>query len=60
MATKSFLKDVEIRGESMGDEFAKALETSEYTSGKKVEMSRQCSEIKGETVKVFLSGLTKC
>ena len=60
MATKSFLKDVEIRGKSMGNEFAKALEASERTSGKKVEMSRQCSEIKGEDVKIFLSGPAKC
>lgn len=59
MATKSFLKDVEIRNQSMGRDFARAIEVSETTSGKNVEMSRRCTELKGESVKAFFNGNNK-
>lgn len=56
MATKSFLKDIEIRNQSMGRDFARAIEISETSSGKNIEMSRKCTELKGESVKVFFTG----
>lgn len=59
MATKSFLKDIEIKNQTMGRNFANAIKASETTSGKNVKMSRKCTELKGESVKVFFGGAKK-
>ena len=51
MATKSILKNIDIRERRMGRALILALEKSEATEGKEVELSRICREIKGEKIK---------
>ncbi|MDD3892880.1 MAG: hypothetical protein PHE03_11330 [Bacteroidales bacterium] len=51
MATKSILKNIDIRERRMGRALILALEKSEAKEGKEVELSRICREIKGEKIK---------
>lgn len=53
MATKSILKTIEIKDKSIGELFVNALIKSENTNGKKVELSKKCTELKGDSVKEF-------
>lgn len=51
MATKSILKNIDIRERRMGRALILALEKSEAKKGKQIELSRICREIKGEKIK---------
>ncbi len=51
MATKSILKNINIRNKSLCRNFLEALENAEGKKGKKVILSKPCIEIKGEKIK---------
>lgn len=53
MATKSILKTIEITDKSIGARFASALEQSDKLKGKQVDLSKKCTELKGDSVKEF-------
>lgn len=53
MATKSILKNINIRSKSQGISLANALERAEKFQGKDIVFSRAVSEVKGEDVKKF-------
>lgn len=54
MATKSFLKNVNIKGRSQTRKFLDALEYAEQHRGKEVVMSRPVTELRGEKAIEFL------
>lgn len=51
MATKSILKNVEIRDRKFGRKFADAIEKAKTTHSKEVVYSRPYREVKGEEIK---------
>lgn len=51
MATKSIMKNIEIRDKGFGKKFAEAIETAWTTPGKNVEYTRPYKEIRGKEVK---------
>jgi hypothetical protein len=51
MATKSILKNIDIKDRKMGRALIFALEKSEAKKDKEVELTRICREIKGEKIK---------
>lgn len=53
MATKSILKNVNIKGRSQVKNLANALEYAETRPAKVVILSKALNEIKGEDVKKF-------
>lgn len=62
MATKSILKTIDIKDKSMGELLINALVKSETAQSKNIDLSRECIELKGDSVKDFLrstNGLTK-
>lgn len=56
MATKSILKTIDIKDKSIGELLINALVKSESVSSKKVDLSKECTELKGDSVKDFLRG----
>lgn len=55
MATKSILKNINIKGRKQTKQFLDALECAQSHKGKAVTMTRAVNEIKGDKVKVFLT-----
>ena len=53
MATSSILKDVAIKDRQRAHTFVRALNEAENTKFERVEISRKCSEIKGDKIKEF-------
>lgn len=53
MATKSILKTIEIKNKNFGHTFVEALEKSKTSTSKVVELTRKCTEIKGDKIKEF-------
>lgn len=53
MATKSFLKNIEIRNSKMGNNFEAALRNCESNTRHQNTIPRECKELKGEAVKDF-------
>ncbi len=51
MATKTILKNIDIKDRKMGRALVFALEKSETKKTKVVELTRVCREIKGEKIK---------
>jgi hypothetical protein len=51
MATKSILKNIDIKDRKMGRALIFALEKSEAKKDKEVELTLICREIKGEKIK---------
>lgn len=51
MATKSILKNIEIKDRKFGRQFADAIEKAKITPGKEVAYSRPYREVKGEEIK---------
>lgn len=54
MATKSFLKNINIKGKKQTRELLRALEYAEKHPGKEVKMSRPVVELRGDDAKKFL------
>ena len=54
MATKSILKNIDIKDRKMGRALIFALEKSEAKKDKEVELTRICREIKGEKSRIYL------
>lgn len=59
MATKSFLKTIDIKDQSSGTKFAEALEKSNYMKDKEVQLQSQSKELRGDSVKIFFDGYNK-
>lgn len=59
MATKSFLKTIDIKDQSSGTKFAEALEKSNYMKVKEVQLQSQTKELRGDSVKIFFDGYNK-
>ncbi len=55
MATKSFLKNVNIKSRDQARRLADALEYAQTHAGKEVVMSHAVTEIRGEQVKAFMA-----
>ena len=53
MATKSIMKNIEIKDRKIGERFAEAIEAARTTTGKDVEYTRPCKEVKGKDVKAL-------
>ncbi len=53
MATKSILKNIDIKDKKMGSAIVYALEGSKRKKNKNITISRTYEEIKGEKVKDF-------
>lgn len=53
MATKSILKDVNIRDRRLAHTFVEALSQAENTKYRSVPLSKDCKELTGEDVKMF-------
>lgn len=51
MATKSILKNIDIKERRMGRSIILALENAEGKKEKEVKLSRSCKEIKGSKIK---------
>lgn len=51
MATKSILKNIDIKEKSMGRSIILALENAEGKKEKEIKLSRSCKEIKGSKIK---------
>tara|TARA_Y100001933_G_C18957377_1_gene546582 strand:+ start:874 stop:1044 length:171 start_codon:yes stop_codon:yes gene_type:complete len=51
MATKSILKDIDIREKNLGRSLVHALENAEHATGKVVKYSRSFKEIKKDQIK---------
>lgn len=51
MATKSILKNIDIKDRKMGRAIISALENSKNKKSKNVVLSRTCVEVKGEKIK---------
>lgn len=59
MATKSFLKTIDIKDRTLGTKLAEALQKCDYAKGKEVHMQSQTKELTGDSVKTFLDGYGK-
>lgn len=58
MATKSMLKDVEIKDKKLGHSFAEALDiaaTKAVDANSSNDITRKCEELSGERVKEFFA-----
>jgi len=55
MATKSILKNIDLKKKTDSYNLIKALENAKEEKGKKVKMSRPYAEIKGEKLRELLS-----
>lgn len=53
MATKSILKNIDIKDRKMGRAIVSALENSKNKKSKDVVLSRTCEEVKGEKIKLL-------
>ena len=53
MATKSILKDVNIRERKLAHTFIQALDEARSKKHEQVEISRKCTELSGEKIKDF-------
>lgn len=53
MATKSILKDVNIKDPRLARTFTDAMEEAREKRSQSIQISRKCSEITGEKVKEF-------
>jgi hypothetical protein len=53
MATKSILKNVNIKEKRFAHTFVEALQEAEATKFKPTEIKRECREITGEKIKEF-------
>lgn len=53
MATKSILKSVNIKEKNLGRNFVIALEKAHDKKSKEVKLSRNCSDVKKEEIKVL-------
>lgn len=53
MATKSFLKNVNIRTAAQANNLVNALEKAEHTRGEEVKMTRSVSEVRHEQLRDF-------
>ena len=53
MATKSFLKDISLRGQQQSKEFIRALEKSKATKEKEVIFSRPVSDMSREEARAI-------
>lgn len=53
MATKSILKDVNIKDKRLAHTFVEALGRAENTKYEPVQLSKKCKELTGEDVRVF-------
>lgn len=51
MATKSIMKNIDIRDKNLGKNLITALENASGKHGKNVQISRSYSEAKGEQIK---------
>lgn len=51
MATKSILKNIDIKDTKFGKQFADAMEKAISTPGKDVQYTRPYREVKGEEIK---------
>lgn len=51
MATKSILKNIDIKEKRMGRSIILALENAEGKKEKEVKLSRSCRELKGSKIK---------
>lgn len=56
MATKSLLKNIDIKNKQMGKEFSDALKKADDTPHKAVEMRRPHKFLKGDDVREFFKG----
>lgn len=54
MATKSILKTIDIKDKSIGELLINALVKSDTVPSKNVDLSKECTELKGDSVKDFL------
>ena len=59
MATKSFLKTVDIKDKSLGVSFVKALFECDNIPDSKVEYKSNPKELKGDAIKDFFDGYKK-
>lgn len=59
MATKSFLKTVDIRDKRLANAFATALQKAETVRPSTVEYKSTPKEIKGDDIKVFFDAYKK-
>ena len=55
MATKSILKNINVRGHGQVRRLADAMEKAENFKGKPVAMSHTVTDIKGEQIKEFIA-----
>lgn len=53
MATKSILKDVQIRDKQLAHTFITALEQAENSKYRPAQMTRECKELTGDKIKEF-------
>lgn len=53
MATKSFLKDIKITDKQLAHTFVEALDKTEHSKYKQVQLSRNSVEITGDKIKDF-------
>lgn len=53
MATKSILKNVNIKDKRLAHTFVEALEQAENTKYKPVQLSKNCKELTGDNIKQF-------
>lgn len=59
MATKSFLKTIDIKDQTSGTKLTEALEKSNYIKDKEVQLQSQSKELRGDSVKIFFDGYNK-
>lgn len=56
MATKSFLKTVNLRGEEQAESFLRAAESSKAHQGKNAEHSRRVTDMNREQIRKMFGG----
>lgn len=57
MATKSILKDVNIKDKRLAHTFVEALEQAENSKYKPVQLTKSCKELTGDKIKQFFDKL---
>jgi hypothetical protein len=57
MATKSILKNINIKSRNQARNLANALEYAEHHPGKPAEMHHHVTELKGQNIKLLFSDL---
>jgi len=53
MATKSILKNIDVKDRHFGRTLVNALEKAKKQKGKPVTLSKACYELKGESIKAI-------